>query len=238
MRPQFNFSREERSRALRVKKLHFLMSAWRGRTTLKAITTGKHSNLKKKKEQQQLRSFEYSMSPGLKQTTQGNILFWMLFEGGKRRTPLGWPWSQWWKQRLRGFQSGRGSVNRHRRVPWGDRANAFRIVLHRDIPLFTPIRLILKQETGTERGSCLGGEGEVRLPGHKRVFQGALHFKGIFPLFNTDPKIAWKRLRHIQAQRWPSLLKRQTLISSRLHANTLPRREERRHNWRALKELQ
>lgn len=54
------------------------MSAWRRRTTLKAITTGKHS--------QQLCSIKYSVSPGLKQTTEGNIVLDVIWKRKKQNT--------------------------------------------------------------------------------------------------------------------------------------------------------
>lgn len=103
----------------------------------------------------------------------------------KRKTSLGWPRSQWWKQELRGFRSGQASVNMLAKKISVRR----RVVLRSDIPLFTPIRLILKQEAGTERGSCGWGVGGG-FSRRRHVSQGALHFKGRFLLFNTDPKIA------------------------------------------------
>lgn len=142
----------------------------------------------KPEKKQQLRSIKYSMSPRLKQTTQGNILFWMLFERGQKEN------TSWLalitvveREIERFFWSGHGSANVQRRDVG---ANAFGVVLHSDIPLFTPIRLILKQETGTEGGSCLDGVGEDGLSGRTHVSQGALHFKGRFLLFYTDPYIA------------------------------------------------
>lgn len=152
VRPQFHFRREERSHAPWVKKLHFLClhEHWRPL---------QHTSIQTWK-QQQSRGIKYSMYPRLKQTTQGNILFWMLFKGGKKEN------TSWLalitaveREIERFFWSGHGSANVQRRDV---RANAFGVVLHSDIPLFTPIRLILKTRDRNRRRVMSGWGGGGR----------------------------------------------------------------------------
>lgn len=94
-----SFQEGEKKPCTWVKKWHFLMSAWHGGTTLKAITAGKHTNLKN--------CTTLNMFPGLWHQHKKTYCFGCyLRKRNKKSTPLAlkerwnkierlkkWPWS-------------------------------------------------------------------------------------------------------------------------------------------------
>lgn len=135
-----------------VKKWHFLMSAWHGGTMLKAIAAGKHTN------QKTSHNIKYVPQVATNRT-QKDIVSDVI----KKRDAYHWPWSQSPRRIERLKKWPRPSINIYSLLRRGRKCQTvfntashyqIDVVLHNDIPLFTPIRFNTEWKKKEREGHC------------------------------------------------------------------------------------